>query len=227
MDAGELNSLKKRIAVLIPAAALCLGIVFFVPAGTLDYWEAWVYCAVLFGTFFFVVSYLLKKSPELLVRRTRLAEREPVQRRIIAVSGLVFLTGFLIPGFDHRFGWSYVPAPVVLAADVLVVAGYALVFLVFRKNPYASRVVEVIPGQELVSTGPYAVVRHPMYLGVSIMWLATPVALGSYVAFPVFLILPVILVFRIRNEEEVLLRDLPGYHEYMQKVRYRIVPGIW
>jgi protein-S-isoprenylcysteine O-methyltransferase Ste14 len=115
----------------------------------------------------------------------------------------------------------------VLAADVLVIVGYTLVFLVFRQNPFASRVVEVEQGQNVISTGPYALVRHPMYLGTSIMWLATPVALGSYWALPVFLILPIVLVCRIMNEEEVLLRDLQGYREYTQKVRYRLIPGIW
>jgi len=227
MDAEELGSLKRRIAVLVPVLFLCLGLAFFLPAGTLDYWEAWVYCAVLFVSFCFVLSSLLRKSPELLVRRTHISEKDPVQKRLVLLTLPVFLAGFLIPGLDHRFGWSHVPAPVVLAADLFVVIGYLFVYMVFRENPYASRVVEIVPGQNVISTGPYAFVRHPMYLGVSVMWLATPVALGSYVALPVFLILPVVLAFRIRNEEEVLLRDLPGYREYMQKVRYRLVPGVW
>jgi len=110
---------------------------------------------------------------------------------------------------------------------VLVITGYILIFFVFRENSFAFRVMEVFPGQRVVSTGPYAVVRHPMYLGTSIMWLATPVALGSSRALPFFFFIPVVLVYRIRNEEEVLLRELPGYRQYMQKVRYRLIPGIW
>jgi protein-S-isoprenylcysteine O-methyltransferase Ste14 len=227
MDPEEQKNLRKKIALLVPAVFLVLGLIFFIPAGTLDYWEAWVYCAVLLVPFLFVLTYLLRKDPELLVRRIRLREKESAQRRIIGASGLIFFIGFLIPGLDHRYGWSDVPLAAILAADALVIVGYALVFLVFKENPFASRVVEVEPGQKVISTGPYALVRHPMYLGTSIMWLATPIALGSYWALPVFLILPIVLVYRIRNEEEVLLRELPGYREYTQKVRYRFIPGIW
>jgi protein-S-isoprenylcysteine O-methyltransferase Ste14 len=199
----------------------------FVPAGTLLYWEAWVYCAALLIPFLFVVTYLLRKDPELLVRRIRFREEEPDQRRIIGVSRLIFLVAFLIPGLDQRFGWSDVPVAVVLAANALVILGYAFVFLVFRENTFASRIVEIEHSQKVISTGPYSIVRHPMYLGISIMFLATPLALGSYWALPVFLIFPLVLTYRIMNEEEVLLRDLPGYREYTQKVRYRLIPSIW
>ena len=227
MDAEEQKKLKEKIALLVPAVFLGLGLIFFVPAGTLDYWEAWVYCAVLLIPFLFVLNYLLRKDPELLARRMRLNEKESAQRRIIGASSLIFFTGFLIPGLDHRYGWSDIPVEAVLAANVLVILGYALVFLVLKENPFASRVVEVEQDQRVISTGPYAMVRHPMYLGTGIMWLATPIALGSYWALPVFLILPIVLVYRIMNEEEVLLRELPGYREYTHKVRYRLIPGIW
>ena len=227
MDAEEQKKLRKKIALLVPAVFLGLGLIFFVPAGTLDYWEAWVYCAVLLVPFLFVLTYLLRKDPELLARRIRFREKESSQRIIIGASGLLFFTGFLIPGLDHLYGWSDIPVVAVLAADALIILGYTLVFLVFKKNPFASRVVEVVQDQKVISTGPYTLIRHPMYLGTSIMWLATPVALGSYWALPIFLILPIVLVYRIMNEEEVLLRELPGYREYMQTVRYRLIPGIW
>ena len=227
MDAEQQKKLRKKIAVLVPTVFLGLGLIFFVPAGTLDYWEAWVYCAVLLVPFLFVLTYLLRKDPELLARRIRLNEKESAQRRIIGASSLIFFTGFLIPGLDHRYGWSDIAVEAVLAADALVIIGYALIFLVFKENPFASRVVEVEQGQRVISTGPYTLVRHPMYLGTSIMWLATPIALGSYWALPVFLILPIVLVYRIMNEEEVHLRELPGYREYTQKVKYRLIPGIW
>jgi protein-S-isoprenylcysteine O-methyltransferase Ste14 len=227
MDAEQQKKLRKKIAVLVPAVFLGLGLIFFVPAATLDYWEAWVFIAVLLVPFLFVLTYLLRKDPELLVRRIRFNEKESAQRRIIRASSLIFFTGFLIPGLDHRYGWSDIPVEAVLTADALVIVGYALIFLVFKENPFASRVVEVEQGQRVISTGPYALVRHPMYLGTSIMWLATPIALGSYWALPVFLILPIVLVYRIMNEEEVLLRELPGYREYTQKVKYRLIPGIW
>jgi len=227
MDAGELKKLRIKIAILVPTVFLFLGLLFFVPAGTIDYWEAWIYCAVLLVPFLAVLTYLISHNPELLVRRMRFKEKEPTQKRIISASGLLFLIGFLIPGLDHRYGWSKVPVPGVFAADGLVILGYTLVVLVFLWNPFASRVVEVEPGQKVISNGPYAIVRHPMYLGTSIMWLATPVALGSYWALPVFLILPLVLVCRIRNEEEVLLRELPGYREYTMTVKCRLIPGIW
>jgi protein-S-isoprenylcysteine O-methyltransferase Ste14 len=227
MDAGEYRGLKKKTAVMFPAVLLVLGLVLFVPAGTLDYWEAWVYCAVLVIPFVFVATWLLHKDPDLLARRIRFREKEPAQKRVIGISRLVFLIAFLLPGLDHRFGWSHVPVAAVLAADALVFLGYVLVFLVFRENTYASRVVEVEREQKVISTGPYALVRHPMYLGTSIMFLATPIALGSYWALPVFLTLPCVLVCRIQNEEEVLLRELTGYQEYTQKVRYRLIPFIW
>jgi protein-S-isoprenylcysteine O-methyltransferase Ste14 len=227
MDAEEQKKLRKKIALLVPAVFLGLGLIFFVPAGTLDYWEAWVYCAVLLAPFLFVLTYLLRKNPELLVRRINIREKESAQRRIIGTSSFIFFIGFLIPGLDHRYGWSDIPVEAVFAANALVIIGYALVFFVFKENPFASRVVEVEPDQKVISTGPYALVRHPMYLGTSIMWLATPIALGSYWALPVFLILPIVLAYRIMNEEEVLLRELSGYREYTQKVMYRLIPGIW
>ena len=157
--------------------------------------------------------------------RTR--EREPEQQRIIALSAPILLLAFLIPGFDHRFGWSNVPVWGVLAADFIVLLGYGLFFLVLRENRYASRVIEVEQEQQVIRSGPYARVRHPMYLGILVFYLASPLALGSYWAMlPALLNIP-ILVARIRNEESVLVRDLKGYQDYMQQTRYRLIPGIW
>jgi protein-S-isoprenylcysteine O-methyltransferase Ste14 len=199
----------------------------FIPAGSLHYWQAWVWLGVLFVPLIFVVNYFLKRDPKFLERRMRLREKEAPQKKIQLISGTLFFLGFLIPGLDYRFGWSSVPVPLVLAADVMVFLGYLFIFLVFRENSYASRIVEVEAGQRVITSGPYALVRHPMYLGFTVMFLATPPALGSLWALPVFLLLPVFLAFRIRNEEEVLARDLPGYAEYRQKVRYRLIPLVW
>ncbi|PIZ99607.1 hypothetical protein COX84_00800 [Candidatus Micrarchaeota archaeon CG_4_10_14_0_2_um_filter_49_7] len=143
------------------------------------------------------------------------------------MSSVVFLIGFLIPGLDRRFGWSNIPVEFVLAADALVLMGYAWTFLVFRENSYALRIIEVEKGQQVISTGPYSVIRHPMYLGVMIMFLATPIALGSYFALPAFLLLPPLLVYRILNEEVVLNRGLLGYGDYCKKNRYRLIPFVW
>jgi len=212
-----------RMLLLIPV----LGLIFFLPAGTLRYWEAWVYMGILLIPMFFAMSYFLKYEPEFLERRMRTREQETEQRAIIKWSVVWFLLAFILPGFDYRFGWSDVPVWVVLLADLVILLSYALILWVFRENRYASRVVEVEQTQQVIRSGPYAVVRHPMYVGVVLMYLASPVALGSWWALlPALLIIPII-VARIVNEEKVLARDLPGYTEYMQETRYRLIPGVW
>jgi len=219
--------LTRTILVRFTAGLLVVALCLFVPAGSLAYWQGWLYLVVLFVPLAFVGRYFLKRDPGFLERRFRMREKEIVQKRIQAVTGIIFFVGFLIPGLDYRYGWSQVPVGLVLAADLAVFLGYLLIFLVFRENSYAARTVEVEAGQRVVATGPYALVRHPMYLGVTVMFLATPLALGSWWALPVFLLLPPFLVLRIRNEEEVLVRELPGYPEYSRKVRYRLIPRVW
>jgi protein-S-isoprenylcysteine O-methyltransferase Ste14 len=221
------SALLKLVVMRFLAAILALLALFLLPAGTWAYWEAWVYLAILFLPMVGVLIYLLKNDPELLVRRMRMREKEAEQKRIIKLSYIPFLLAFLLPGLDKRFGWSNVPVGMVIVADILVVLGYGLVFLAFRENRYASRIVEVEQGQTVISSGPYAVVRHPMYVGTLLLYLLSPSALGSYWAMiPAIFIIPVI-VARIRNEESVLVRDLKGYQEYMQKTRYRLIPGLW
>ena len=204
-----------------------MGLMLFLPAGTLYYWQAWIYCGVLFIPLSFVVFYFFKYDPELLERRMKMREKEEKQKTIQIVGIIIFFIGFLIPGLDYRYHWSNVPFLLVIAANAIVLAGYLLCFLVFRENSYASRIIEVEKGQKVITTGPYAIVRHPMYLGVLVMYLFTPLALGSYWALIFFLPLFPLLVSRLLNEEEVLLRELPGYKEYCQKTRYHLVPFIW
>ncbi|HSB89215.1 MAG TPA: isoprenylcysteine carboxylmethyltransferase family protein [Anaerolineales bacterium] len=226
-DDTSARDLSQRTLRLWVVSALVMGAVFFLPAGTLAYWQAWVYMGVLLIPMIFVVRRLLATSPRLLERRMQMREREVTQRRLISFSALFFLAAFLLPGFDRRWGWSSVPLPVVLAADVVVLLSYGLTIRVLLENEFASRTVEVMQGQRVISTGPYAYVRHPMYLAVTLMVLASPIALGSWWAlFPALSIIP-ILVVRILDEEKVLARDLEGYAEYRQKVRYRMVPGLW
>ncbi len=221
---GEL--IKMVCARVLVVIALLLAM-FFLPAGTFAYWEAWVYLAVLLIPMFLVLIYLLEKDPKLLERRMRMREKEAEQKLIIRISHLHFLLTFLLPGFDKRFEWSNVPVVVVIVADVLVLLGYGMFFLVLRENRYASRIIEVEQEQKVISSGPYAIVRHPMYLAVSLMYILSPLALGSYWAMtPSLLIIP-LLAARIRNEEGVLGRELKGYQEYVQKTKYRLVPGIW
>jgi len=221
------SELKKKAAFLYAAGLLVVGAALFLPAGTLDYWQAWAYIAILFVPMLFVGLYFLKNDPEFLERRFKTKEREARQELIQKVGIPIFIIGFLLPGLDHRFGWSSVPFEFVVLADVVVFLSYALIFLAFRENSYAGRTVRVERGQKVVSTGPYSVIRHPMYVGVLFLYLATPIALGSYVAVLPFLLLIPMLVFRILNEEEVLRRGLPGYKEYCKKVRYRLIPFIW
>jgi len=224
---GSKGGLIKTVSVRWLGFVIVLVALFFLPAGTFDYWEAWVYMLVLLVPAVAVLFYLLRKDPALVERRMRTREREAPQRLVILLSYLWFVLVFLIQGFDRRFGWSDVPLGVVIAADVLVFVGYLIVFLVLRENSYASRVVDVEREQKVISTGPYSVVRHPMYMGVIVMYVMTPLALGSYWALiPAPLIIP-ILVARIRNEEQVLARELPGYSGYMQKVIYRLIPRVW
>jgi len=208
-------------------AAIVYGLIFFLPAGTIRYWEAWVYLGILFIPMLFIFIYLFKNNPELLERRLRIRETEKPQKLIIGLSILVFFSAFIIPGLDHRFGWSTVPVAAVIIADIIALAGYSIFFLVIKENTYASRVIEVEKDQKVISTGPYAVVRHPMYLGGSLMYLFSPIALGSFWAVIAFLPLPALLVFRIFNEEQVLAKELPGYKAYMQKVKYRLIPFVW
>jgi protein-S-isoprenylcysteine O-methyltransferase Ste14 len=221
---GELiKMVSARLLVVIPL----LLAMFFLPAGTFAYWEAWVYLTVLLIPMFLVLIYLLKNDPELLARRMRMREKETEQKLITKFSYVYFLLAFLLPGFDKRFEWSNVPVAVVIVADILVLLGYGVFFLVLRENRYASRIIEVEQEQKVISSGPYAIVRHPMYLGVSLMYILSPLALGSYWAMiPSLLIIP-LLVARIRNEESVLGRELKGYQEYLQKTKYRLIPGIW
>ena len=220
------QALLKMVIVRFGLGIIGLGAMFFLPAGSLAYWQAWVWLAVVCVPMLFVLVYLLKNDPALLERRMRTREKEQQQGLLVKL-GWVWLLGLLLPGFDHRFGWSQVPTTVVLAADALVLVAYLGFFRVLRENSYASRVVEVDQQQKVISSGPYAVVRHPMYSAISVLWVFTPLALGSYWAIIAGALIVPILVARILNEEQVLLRDLAGYQEYTKRVTYRLVPGVW
>jgi protein-S-isoprenylcysteine O-methyltransferase Ste14 len=173
------------------------------------------------------MAYLMVRDPELLERRLRTGEKDPAQRRVVALAGVLLLTMVLIPGFDRRFAWSFVPVYVVVIAHVLVLVGYGLFLRVLRENRSASRTVGVEVGQRVVASGPYAVVRHPMYAAITVMSLATPLALGSWWAGIPALLLVAVLAERIRHEERLLANELAGYREYMRTTSYRLIPGVW
>jgi protein-S-isoprenylcysteine O-methyltransferase Ste14 len=221
------RALLKTALVRFISAFVVLSAVFFLSAGTLYYWQAWVYLFILMVPAAFVGRYLFKNDPKLLERRMRAKETQKTQKIVIALSVVFFLPAFILPGLDVRFGWSNVPFPVIIIADAMVLLGYLIVALVFKANSYASRIVEVEKGQKVISTGPYAIVRHPMYSGVIIFYLFSTLALGSYWAMiPAVHIIPLLIV-RIIGEEKELLTNLDGYKEYVAKTRYRLIPGIW
>ncbi|MFH0922606.1 MAG: isoprenylcysteine carboxylmethyltransferase family protein [Candidatus Micrarchaeota archaeon] len=203
------------------------GLFLFVPAGTLDYWQAWLFLAVLFIPAFFVSTYFLKNDPEFLIRRLKFKEKQGQQKKIVSAVSVLFFIGFLIPGLDRRYGWSSVPFELSVLAFLVFLLGYFLNFLVFKENSYAGRTVEIFKGQKLVSTGLYSIVRHPMYSAQLLLYVSLPFALGSYWALIPFLAIPIALYYRILNEEKVLLAGLPGYAAYQKKVRYRLIPGVW
>lgn len=217
-----LNALFKFIAGL-----LLVGLLLFLPAGTLAYPGGWRLVALLFAPMLILGIVLYVKAPDLLKKRLDVKEKAPAQKGVVALSCLIFLTGFVVAGLDWRFGWSYVPKLVVTAACVLFLAGYGLYAEVMRENAYLSRTVKVEAGQKVIDTGLYGIVRHPMYMATILLFLMLPLVLGSWYALLIFLVYPVVITVRIRNEEALLEAELPGYIAYKQRVRWRIIPFIW
>ena len=203
------------------------GLLLFLPAGTFDWWQGWLLMGVLFAPMFFAGLMMLWKSPELLRRRLNAREADGAQRRVIASSGLMFLTAFVLAGLNRRFGWIVLPNAVSWVAAAVFLLGYLLYAEVLRENAWLSRTVEVQDGQKVVDTGFYGVVRHPMYLSTLLLFLSMPLILGSIPSLIVMLLYPIILRRRILNEEAVLLKGLEGYADYMKKVRYRVIPFVW
>jgi protein-S-isoprenylcysteine O-methyltransferase Ste14 len=209
---------------------LMLAFFLFLPGWSLDYWQAWIFLVVFSISVFLITLYFLRKDPNLIQSRLRAgpaAEQEKSQKIIQAVAGLFFILPFITASIDHRLGWSRIPMVIVLFGDVLVVLGLYFVFLVFRENRFTSATIEVRNEQQVISTGPYAIVRHPMYAGAFIMLLGIPLALGSWWAFIFVFLLFAAIVWRLLEEEKFLLKNLPGYTSYRQKVRYRLIPLIW
>ena len=217
-----LNALTKFIAGLLLVALL-----LFLPAGTLAYPGGLLFLCLLFIPMLLLGAVMLVRARDLLAKRLDVKEKQGTQKGVVAVMGLIFLSGFILAGLDFRFGWSKVPLPVVIVASVLFLVGYALYAEVMRENAYLSRTIKVEEGQTVISTGLYAVVRHPMYTASTVMFLALPLILGSWYALIPFALYPVIMVVRIRGEEKLLTAELAGYEEYTRKVRFRLIPFIW
>ena len=216
----------KALLFLIVGIAF-VGVMLFLPAWTFNYFGAWLFIALLFVPMSIMGVVLYFKSPELLEKRLNIKEKEKTQKGVISLSALMFPLGFVLSALDFRFGWSSVPLWLVIMASVLFLSGYIMYAEVMRENAYLSRTVEVQEGQKVISSGLYGIVRHPMYLATLLMFLPMPLILGSFFGLIPFALYPVLIVFRIMNEEKVLSAGLDGYTEYKSKVKYRLIPFIW
>ena len=204
-----------------------VGLLIFWPAGTFCYTYGWLFVSLLFIPMFVAGLVMFAKSPDFLAKRLDAKEKQAAQKGVLALAGLMFIAGFVVAGLDYRFGWSEMPTWVTIAASVLFVVAYVLYAEVMRENAYLSRTVKVEEGQTVVDTGLYGIVRHPMYTVTILLFTMIPVILGSWYALIAFAFYPAIIIIRLKDEEELLTRELPGYADYKQKVKYRLFPYIW
>ena len=216
------NGIVKFLSGLI-----LVGLPLFLSAGSFAYWNAWLFMGILFIPMFIAGLILTKKNPYLLEKRLNAKEEQSEQKTVIALSGIMFLVGFVLAGLDYRFQWIKLPEWVAIVGAVVFVIAYGLYAEVLRENTYLSRTIEVQENQKVIDTGLYGIVRHPMYAVTLILFLSMPIVLGSVISFMIFLAYPFIIAGRIKNEEKVLEEGLAGYKEYKQKVKYRLVPFIW
>ena len=206
---------------------LLVGLLIFLPAGTLHYAKGWLLMELLFVPMLIAGFVMMAQSPEFLKKRLDAKEKQGTQKGVVALSGLMFVVGFVVAGLDYRFSWSQMPLSVTIIASVLFLTAYALYAEVMRENAYLSRTIKVEEGQTVVDTGLYGIVRHPMYMATILLFLMIPLILGSWYALIVFIFYPAIIIVRLKDEEDLLTRELPGYAEYKQKVKYRIIPFVW
>jgi protein-S-isoprenylcysteine O-methyltransferase Ste14 len=225
-----MRSLRARALWALAITAVVMAVALFVPAGTVRYWEAWVYLLIFFGAGVPTTLSLARRDPALLERRMRggpTAEKRTAQRIIMTFTSLGFIALLVVPALDHRFGWSSLPILLVIAGDVLVAVGFLLILRVYRENTFSAATVQVAPDQRVISTGPYAIVRHPMYASASLYLIGTPLALGSAWGLLAFVATLPFLIWRLLDEEHLLARELPGYTDYQRHVRYRLLPHVW
>lgn len=206
---------------------LLVGLLIFLPAGTLDFGYGWLLMGLLFGPMLIAGFVMFFRSPDFLAKRLDGKEKQATQKGVVALSGLMFVLGFVVAGLDYRFGWSRMPVWVTVTASVLFLLAYGLYAEVMRENAYLSRTVKVEAGQTVVDTGLYGIVRHPMYMATLLLFGMMPIVLGSWYALIVFAAYPAIIILRLKDEEDLLTRELPGYAVYKQKVKYRLIPFVW
>ena len=225
-----MNILNVKALGGLAVLPLVMAALLFVSAGSLDYWQAWTFLAVYFVSSLAITLYLMKKDPALLQRRMKggpFAENEPAQKIIMSIASAGFIGLIVIPALDHRFSWSHMLPLAALSGDILVGLGWLAVLFVFRENSFSAATIQLAPDQTVISTGPYALVRHPMYAGGLVMLLGVPIALGSWWGILVFVAIIPVLIWRLLDEERFLTRNLPGYLHYQSQVRYRLVPLVW
>lgn len=204
-----------------------IGLLIFLPAGTFSFSYGWLFMGILFVPMFLAGTVMMFKNPELLQKRLNAKEKQKEQSLVVKLSGLMFLAGFIVAGLGYRFNWYLLPKGIVIGASVVFLIAYLLYAEVLRENTYLSRTIEVQENQKVIDTGLYGIVRHPMYSVTLLLFLSTPLVLGSIYSFFIFLAYPFIIAERIKNEEQVLEKELDGYHAYKQKVKYRLIPFIW
>jgi protein-S-isoprenylcysteine O-methyltransferase Ste14 len=225
-----MNPLAIRAFTALLVLILVMATLLFIPAGTLDYWQAWTFLIVYFSVSVAITLYLVKYDQKLLQRRMSggpSAEKETTQKIVMSIVSVGFIGLLIVPALDHRFEWSHMPALAALAGEGLMLLGWLAIFFVFKENTFTSATIELAPEQKVISTGPYALVRHPMYAGGLVMLFGMPIALGSWWGLIVFVAMIPALIWRLIDEENFLARNLPGYVEYRNKVRYRLAPRIW
>jgi protein-S-isoprenylcysteine O-methyltransferase Ste14 len=204
-----------------------VGLLVFLPAGTFNYLGGWILMGILFIPMFIAGIIMMVKNPKLLASRLNAKEKEKKQDLVVKLSGLMFIAGFVVAGLDYRFKWLELPIYVNIIGTVIFILSYILYAVVLKQNTFLSRTIEVVDAQYVIDTGLYSIVRHPMYTATIFLFLAMPLVLGSLLSFVIFMLYPIIIVLRIKNEEMVLSRELVGYKEYLTKVKYRLIPYIW
>ena len=206
---------------------LITGTLLFIPANTIYYWNGWLFMGLLFVPMFIAGIILMLKNPELLKKRLNAKENENEQKQVVVFSGLMFLVGFIIAGLNYKYNWIIIPNIVVIVSSILFILAYILYAEVLRENTYLSRTIEVQENQKVIDTGLYGIVRHPMCAATILLFLTMPLILGSAQSFIIFLVYPIIISKRIKNEEKILEKELLGYTEYKNKVKYKVIPFIW
>jgi protein-S-isoprenylcysteine O-methyltransferase Ste14 len=225
-----MNNVYTKPLLALMVLAIVMGLLLFVPAETIHYWQAWVYLAVFTGASLLVSLYLIRRDPALLNRRMSggpTAEKETAQKIIMLFISIGFIALLVVPALDYRFGWSAVALSVVIAGNILVATGFYFIFLVYKENTFAAATVEIAENQKVISTGPYELLRHPMYASALLYLVGTPLALGSYYGLLALAFIMPFLVWRLFDEERFLAKNLPEYAEYQKKVQHRLVPYIW